>query len=435
MHKLRIFSLLLSSMISIDLFAQSTTSSPYSRFGMGSLSESISPDQSAIGGTSVVYSDEHTINFNNPATYSSVKTKSFLLSTSLVSHSSVFSTNSLNQSTNNTQLGHISVLMPLISNFSLSTGILPFSEVGYLIENRENDPLLGDVDYLYSGNGGVNNYYIGSSYKITKDLHIGVNISYLFGGINRDRMLNFNDPNIFNTQSLDRTNISGYLLKSGMIYRKRLSNDQEINFGLTYSPSSSVQSKRTLLGNTYEIVNDVLSVKDTFLNVVDTGSITLPRDLSFGFSYLNSRWHVYANYSYSDWKNFNIIYNDDIFTDSLNNSIRLSIGTQFTPNVESINKFWQTVNYRFGTKFQKSYVNLTGDPFLERSISFGLGMPVKRSNTFYNLSFEVGERGISAADNYFFSTKTNYKLIKERYLRVMLGITFKGIWFVKRKYN
>ena len=121
MHKLRIFSLLLSSMISIDLFAQSTTSSPYSRFGMGSLSESISPDQSAIGGTSVVYIDEHTINFNNPATYSSVKTKSFLLSTSLVSHSSVFSTNSLNQSTNNTQLGHISVLMPLISNFSLST--------------------------------------------------------------------------------------------------------------------------------------------------------------------------------------------------------------------------------------------------------------------------------------------------------------------------
>ena len=60
----------------------------------------------------------------------------------------------------------------------------------------------------------------------------------------------------------------------------------------------------------------------------------------------------------------------------------------------------------------------------EKSLTLGLGMPVKRTNTFYNFSMEVGEQG---------TTESN--LIKEQFLRFTFGVTFKGIWFVKRKYD
>ncbi|MBT5859206.1 MAG: hypothetical protein HOH88_04980, partial [Flavobacteriales bacterium] len=54
----------------------------------------------------------------------------------------------------------------------------------------------------------------------------------------------------------------------------------------------------------------------------------------------------------------------------------------------------------------------------------GLGLPVKRSNTFFNIAMEIGEKGTTEDD-----------LIKEQFIRFNFGVTFKGIWFVKRKYD
>tara|TARA_B110000444_G_C18412376_1_gene398621 strand:- start:148 stop:318 length:171 start_codon:yes stop_codon:yes gene_type:complete len=49
---------------------------------------------------------------------------------------------------------------------------------------------------------------------------------------------------------------------------------------------------------------------------------------------------------------------------------------------------------------------------------------VKKSNTFYNISIVAGQKGT-----------TDYNLIKEQFIRFNLGVTFRGIWFVKRKYD
>ena len=52
----------------------------------------------------------------------------------------------------------------------------------------------------------------------------------------------------------------------------------------------------------------------------------------------------------------------------------------------------------------------------------GLGLPVKRTNTFYNFSVEIGDKG---------TIENN--LIKEQFIKFTFGVTFKGIWFVKKK--
>ncbi|PLX06787.1 MAG: hypothetical protein C0596_13870 [Marinilabiliales bacterium] len=55
-------------------------------------------------------------------------------------------------------------------------------------------------------------------------------------------------------------------------------------------------------------------------------------------------------------------------------------------------------------------------------ISFGLGLPMKRSRTSFNLSMELGQRG---------SLENN--LIKENYAIIGISFNLAETWFVKRR--
>ena len=57
-------------------------------------------------------------------------------------------------------------------------------------------------------------------------------------------------------------------------------------------------------------------------------------------------------------------------------------------------------------------------------ISFGVGLPLKRSKTSFNLAVEMGQRGT-----------TDYNLIQENYTRFIFNMTFHERWFVKRKFK
>jgi len=58
------------------------------------------------------------------------------------------------------------------------------------------------------------------------------------------------------------------------------------------------------------------------------------------------------------------------------------------------------------------------------SISFGFGIPVKKSRTKYDVAVTLGQRGT-----------TDNNLIKEQFVKFGLSVSYDGIWFVKRKYD
>ena len=64
-----------------QLEAQISTSSPYSRFGLGELQQNIFPEFNAFGGASTALSNPKSVNPSNPASYSSFAPNSFLLAT------------------------------------------------------------------------------------------------------------------------------------------------------------------------------------------------------------------------------------------------------------------------------------------------------------------------------------------------------------------
>ena len=425
MNKLKYTFLLFFTFSSGIIFSQISTNSPYSRFGLGNLNNSSSADQLGMGGSSVVYNNPDVINFNNPATYSSFKAKSFLFTTSLNSSASRFTTSNNIQYENNTSFSKIALGFPVNKYISVSSGLLPFSNVGYQLDYNDTENFLEDTVSISSiGNGGLSKYYLGASVKLHKTLSVGVNASYLFGGLSRNKTADFNNSSIFNVSSVNRTNITGVSFETGLLFNTDLSEDNNISFGLTYNHNANLNARRTLLGTTYELNNSLLVIKDTFQNEVENGTIVLPSKLSAGMMYTSEKWLVLANYSSQNWSDYSLTFGEEIEEDNLENSVCVSSGLQYTPEFNSVTKYWKRINYRMGARYDKTYLSLKDLQLTEKSLSFGLGLPVKRSNSFYNIGMEVGKQGT-----------TQDKLIQERFVRFTFGVTFKGLWFVKRKYD
>ena len=416
--------LLSLTLISVNGFSQLSTNSPYSRFGLGNLSNSVSPEQSAIGGTSVVFCNSEIINSNNPATYSTFKSKSFLFSTSLNASVTDFQTNDLSQTESNTNFSNLSLGFPVNKYISVSSGLRPFSDIGYKLDYYDATSLEDTVNIFSTGTGGLSNYYFGASVKLHENFSAGINAKYIFGGLSRNRTANFNNASIFNTSSVDRINITGMTYEAGLLFNTNLYEDKDVSFGMTYQNNSDLEAKRTLIGTTYELSNSSLIIKDTFQNSTELGTVTMPSKFSAGLMYSSDKLILVANYSSQNWSDYQLKFGEIIEEDYLENSTCLSAGLQYTPDYNSVTKYWKKINYRIGSRMDKSYLNLNNNQISEKSLTFGLGLPVKRSNSYFNISMEVGEKGTTEKD-----------LIKEQFVRFNLGVTFKGIWFVKRKYD
>ena len=122
MIKIKFSILLLFSIITSSTFSQISTSSPYSRYGLGILNDNTLAFQSALGGSSVALYNSDFINSSNPATYSAFKAKSFLFSTGLSHLTTQMKTTDLTQITNNSSFSHITLGFPLSKSIFVSSG-------------------------------------------------------------------------------------------------------------------------------------------------------------------------------------------------------------------------------------------------------------------------------------------------------------------------
>lgn len=215
--------------------------------------------------------------------------------------------------------------------------------------------------------------------------------------------------------------MQGYYYEIGLLYKKDISENKELSIGLTANNNSEIRVKRNELVETFEYSGFFELPKDTFKNTTEWGYITLPQYISAGITYSEGKkLLLVADYSLQNWAEYRLF--DE--SDNLNNSIRISGGVQYTPEYNSVTKYYKRMQYRLGTTYWNTPLQFDNNQLTEKSISLGIGIPVKRSRTKYNLSVTLGERG---------TTENN--LLKEQFIKFGLSIAYDGIWFVKRKYD
>jgi hypothetical protein len=416
MNKLKKLVVLVFVFCGLSAFAQLGTSSPYSRFGLGDLQGNAFPVYNALGGGVTALSSSSSVNPSNPASYTSFRANSFLFSTGGLHNTTQIQNSTDKQVVNNSAFSHLTIAFPISSKLGASFGMLPYSNIGYTLNARDS---VVNADMIYTGDGGLSKVYFGGAYEPFKGFSLGINASYLFGGLNRRKKLDYDDESFFDSRSNSSINLKGYYYELGLLYKKELANEKELSFGLTANNNSTLRAKRTNIVETisgpYEIV------KDTASNVVEWGEVTLPNYISTGLMYRDGeKWLLVADYSMQNWADYTLLGESD----DLSNSMRLSGGLQYTPEFNSVTKYYKRMQYRLGAAYSNTPLTLNDTQLKEMSVSFGFGIPVKKSRTKYDVSLTLGQRGT-----------TDNSLIKEQFVKFGLSVSYDGIWFVKRKYD
>ena len=402
--------------------AQTSTVSPYSRFGPGEMLFNGYSHQRGMAGTSIADFSVSRLNYANPATYSfdTLMVFEFGLSGEVVQQEQ----GSLSSTKWNARLEYLAIGFPLIRNrMGLSFGFIPYSGTGYSVASSATLDSTNALTTTFEGVGGYNRYFMGTGIRITKNLSAGVNASYLFGSTEQKRKAEYSNEDFFSSRLRENTVINDFLFEFGLHYKADLKNEYTIAIGATGSLSSEMNANRTLVWENYKRnVFGVDVVRDTISYIEkEKGRVTLPMAMGFGVRLAKGeKWIVQSDVRYQEWSKYRSFKG----TDSLDNSYRISVGGQYVADPKGT-RGYQRIQYRAGLYYGKSYLNLRNTSLADQGITLGVGLPLRKAyQSMINISLEAGQRG----------TMEN-SLIRERYFRAVIGLTFNENWFQKRKYE
>ena len=401
--------------------AQNEISNPYSGFGIGIINKYSNAILDGMGGVSYAMQNPYYINFRNPASYAAFDSLSFVGDAAASIYSSTLAEGSLIQKNSFARASYIAIGLPVTRHWRTSVGLVPFSTVGYNIENTRLIENVGNVTYNYSAKGGLNQLYWGNAFKICKGFSIGLNASYMFGTIYNIQNTSFDGTNFYNSLINDSYHLDGIHMTGGLQYVFRVKEDHKIGLGAVYGNTVHIWAKEKLIINYYQGTYSTVTTYDTmYYNDNVRSSLNIPQSVGGGVSYsYKDKLLVAADVTWNNWKNYKFFDH----TDSLKNSITASLGAQFTPDPLS-NKFFKKMNFRIGAKYSTGELLLRSKPIDEFGVSLGVGIPLNSFNTHssINLTFEYGKLGTLIND-----------LVRQNYFRFTLNFILQEKWYQRMK--
>ncbi len=424
--------LILTAFLLSTLFASAQVGSPYSQYGVGDLNRVGFGQSQAMGGIGIGLRTNQHINVLNPAAYSALDSNSVIYELGLSGGFNTVETTNASDFKTDGNIDYFALGFRAARRWHTGLGLMKVTNIDYLLKSDNSNNYNGLIDTYYYGDGGTYKFYWTNSFAVTEELSLGVSINYNFGAINRVKTIIFyEDSGADNTKYDEQTNLYGFTFDYGAQYTLPLKNSWDLTLGLTYSNQMKVNKKSNIMAGTLyntsygEIVlEDVIAgvLIDTVINIEDEKSKTkLPQKIGGGFTLSKkNKLIVGADINFQNWSNFEL----DSFDEALNDQFSIHAGMEYTPDYKSMTSYLKRTHYRLGGHFNQSHITIGSQRINDYGISFGVGLPLRRTNTSFNVSFELGQRGT-----------TEQNLVKETYGVVSLNLSLSDIWFLKRKYN
>jgi hypothetical protein len=459
--------------VSEKVIAQSLTSSPYSRYGIGEVNPPYFANLAGMGGAFIATRADTNapifLNVANPAAIAYVRYTTLELGGfgQFTNYSN--SNTTIKNKTANFSYGALG--FPLRQRGAACFGVMPYSNVGYNLTQTSVVDNVGSVIYNYTGEGGINRAFIGlglNPFKSTlikfyrsgardtaikynegkkfkrkkfgrellSETNIGGKMSYLFGGINHTSdviypgsILYYNTKRVQNTRVADIAGDFGIQTAFNIdsIGNRELRQKVKVGIGYYISLPSvlNVNYNSVIYNYNLNAFGDEIP-KDTILNVKDKkSSIKLPLEQGIGFNIKKGeKLSASIDLAYTNWQQFRYLDN----VNDLRNSYRVSLGLNYVPNkfAAGNNAYIRRMQYRIGATYSNGFLDLKNTPINNYAVTVGLGLPVGiyRQFSVVNLSAQFGQTG-----------SVNNGLIREKYIRIVVGFTFNDVWFKKFRYD
>ena len=411
-------------LFSLAIFAQESTSSPYSFYGIGDIKFKGSVENRSMGSISVLPDSIH-INIQNPAQLACLKLTGLALGGTYANTKS--KTETQEAKARRTSLDYMIVGIP-VGKVGIGFGLIPYSSVGYKIgrtayvTNNNNDTIRSIIS-RNNGIGGVNKVFLGFGYRLTKNINIGGDLQYNFGTIETNS-LQYQTDLQYGSRENNVSDLRGVNFDLGITYQTKVKSKYSFFSSLAYTPEAVLTS-----GNTRNI--DIVLVTSSSVRPVETQNIgvadtkiKLPSKLSFGSGFGQvKKWLVGGEITFIQ----NSVMSNrfiDINGATFENSVRYSLGGFFIPNYNSYSSYYKRMVYRGGLRYENTGLVIQDKSITDFAANIGLGMPLGGTFTNINIGLEIGRRG----------TKY-YNLVEENYINISVGLSLSDKWFVKRKFD
>jgi hypothetical protein len=387
-------------------------SSPYSIIGIGDIESSYFNRTSGMANTGIAYRNNTYIILNNPAAISGLQSQLFIIELSSRGKFVTYSGNGLttNLTGKDFSVERLSLGIRVNKWWGSSIGLMPFSTSNYAFSGTKSlEGTSSTLPVQYDGSGGINRYFFANGFRITKNLSLGVNTSFLGGSLTQLDSLTSPDLStaLYTTKNIYIRNL---YMEYGLQYHIPVTKKWDINLGATYSQKTALRAQTTALVK--DNTNDTLSNK-----VLTNNFFTLPNSTGLGIAVIKDKKLTFlADYRFQDWSSLNIRGNNY----SLINSSRYSVGVEYSKQKDYMRISYETFNLQAGAFYNKSYLKINNEQINDAGFTLGAGLNSRRSSMSYNLSFEYGVRG-------------SQSIIKESYTGFTIGISYKDFWNTKGK--
>ena len=406
------------------VFAQADISSPYSRFGLGTMSKNkTNTIIQGMGGICNALDGKYLLNNSNPASYAEMDSLTFLFDAGFYMKYVTYRTSSSAEKGSDASFDYFDMGFGVTKWLKMGLGVTPYSNRSY------SSSANFDYDYPYSidyeGTGGLNKLYWASGFKIYKGLSLGFKINYIFGNITDETTLYYPDYVFFhNEKRTINLNFSDLTYDLGLIFKKQLKNDYKITFGATYSLPTKINAHRDVFIRTmFKGYGSLTSTeRDTILyKSGEKTDISYPQSFGAGLTLQKGEsWLIGVDFNWSNWEAFRM----NNVSDSLQNSWNVAVGGCFTPRNTNISSYLRKMTYRAGFHYEQTCFNIYGTAINKYGVTFGFGLPIPKAMTSVNVAFDFGKMGTTRND-----------LIEESYFNISFGVSIRDKWFVKRRYK
>jgi hypothetical protein len=399
---------------------------------MGSLNPMGTFRSLSMGGTGISMRENNTIYFDNPASYSSFDTTSFIFDFGMDYSMIKLSKGTAKYTSDDMNFHHLLMGFPLAKGWGFAIGVVPVSNGYYNISQNITegvagyDSLTGDVTSIHKGTGGFTKLFVGTGINITKSLSAGANLNILFGEVDRTNQYIFADvANSFNQMYTEKLRINGLNLEYGLQYTASLKKDYFFTAGFSFSAAKNFRSSIEQLKVRFLVYNLSPYSPETLDSINNTSkdSTRLPGTVRFGLSFgKKDKFVAGIDYVITNWANARI-YGSEA---KMVNTKSLSMGIEFIPDKYSNDSYLKRIEYRAGAHFSDNYIILNGVQTKEYGLSCGLGIRLRK-------------QWLSKTNIYFDYTRKNGDFAKglpdENIFSVGISLNLYDYWFMKKKYE
>ena len=423
MKKITILLLMVTAFFTVGMKAQDNRQ--YSMYGYGLLSDRATSMQRQMGSIGYAMHSGRQINVMNPASYAAIDSLTFLfdigadMSVIWQKQFDAAQKKEIKESRFGGGLDYITMQFPIWKYIGASIGLVPYSYVGYAFGTEIEHGAMTN-----QGEGGINQAYLGLA-GTYGGFSLGLNVSYDFGNIINDV---FSTPETSGQTLFEHVmQIRDWNIVLGAQYTAKVSRDERLNLGLTFSPKKSIH------GQTWVTLQETSrdSKADTIAYMKMKGNYFTPMSIGAGIGWVHervSRWMLEVDFTYQQWSKakYSALYSikdpeNQVFQGmDFKDRTRFAIGGEYTPKIRG--NYWQRLAYRAGVFYSNDYLNIQGNQLREYGITAGVGFNTPEGKTMINLGLEWKHR--QAHPN---------SLITENFFNVTLGINFNELWFWQRK--